>query len=198
MKRWMKAVLGGGVVSIVLIFCGFAGACAQVQDSVVRLHVLAHSDSEADQALKLRVRDAVIAAGAGLLDGVTDRAEAERRLQAALPQLTAVAQQCVYEAGYTYPVTAQLTTQYFTTRTYESGTFPAGRYRTVQLVIGDGAGKNWWCVMFPPLCVSAATDKATLRDVMPSDACDVVENAPRYRVRFKVVEWVSALAEWFS
>ncbi len=196
MKRWIKVICGVVLVCMTVSLCGFAGNCATVRDSVVRLHILANSDSKEDQTLKLKVRDAVIAAGAGLLDGVTDREQAEDRLQEVLPQLIETAQQCVYDEGYSYPVTAELTTMYFTTRTYESGTFPAGRYRAVRFSIGDAKGKNWWCVMYPPLCVSAVTDKASLSDVMNKGACTIVSEAPRYVVRFKVVEWFETLLEW--
>ncbi len=196
MKRWTKAVCGAVMICMALSLCGFAGNCAVVRDSVVRLHILANSDSEEDQALKLNVRDAVTAAGAGVLDGVTTREEAEERLQAALPRLIETAQHCVYEAGFSYPVTAELTTMYFGTRTYDSGTFPAGRYHTVRFSIGEAQGKNWWCVMYPPLCVSAATDKASLCDVMSEDACEIVCDAPQYVVRFKIVEWFETIMEW--
>lgn len=196
MKRWGKALSGAVILCIVFSLCGFAGNCAKVRDSVVRLHILANSDSAEDQALKLKVRDAVTEAGAGILDGVTTREQAESRLQAELPQLIETAQQCVYDEGFLYPVTAELTTMYFTTRTYDSGTFPAGRYHAVRFSIGEAKGKNWWCVMYPPLCVSAATDKASLADVMDDDACEIVSDAPRYAVRFKVVEWFETILEW--
>ena len=101
-----------------------------------------------------------------------------------------------FDEGFSYPVAAELTTMYFGTRTYDSGTFPAGRYRAVRFSIGEAKGKNWWCVMYPPLCVSAATDKATLSDVMNKDACTIVSEAPRYAVRFKVVEWFETIMEW--
>ncbi len=198
MKRWIKALCGAVIVCMVLSLCGFAGTCATVRDSVVRVHILANSDSTADQALKLKVRDAVVEAGAGMLDGVTDREQAEDHLQNALPSLIQVAQQCVYDEGFSYPVTAELTTMYFTTRTYDSGTFPAGRYRAVRFSIGNAEGKNWWCVMYPPLCVSAATDKATLADVLDKDANVIVSEASRYAIRFKVVEWVETIIELFS
>ncbi len=198
MKRWIKALCGAVLLCMAVSVCGFAGNCAEVRDSVVRLHILANSDSEADQALKLKVRDAVTEAGAGLLDGVTTRADAEAQLEAALPHLIQTAQQCVYDAGYAYPITAELDTMYFSTRTYDSGTFPAGQYRTIRFCIGEAKGKNWWCVMYPPLCVSAATDKASLADVVDKEANAIVSDAPRYAVRFKIVEWFETVVEWLS
>lgn len=198
MMKWVKAATGAVLVGLVLWICGFAGACTGVRESVVRVHILANSDSEADQAVKMRVRDAVTAAGAGLLDGVTTREEAEQRLQEALPRLTEVARDCVRQAGFSYPVTAELTEMYFTTRVYENATFPAGRYHAVRISIGQAKGRNWWCVMYPPLCVSAATDKDSLQEVLPGEAYAVVEDSSRFVIRFKVLEWVQELAEWFS
>ena len=198
MKRFFSMLCGVVMLGAALSVCTFAGRCVGVRENVVRLHILANSDSEADQALKLNVRDAVTAASAGLLDGVTTRAEAEERLRAALPQLIETAQAAVYAGGYTYPVKAELTTMAFTTRVYDGATFPAGQYHTVRFTIGEGAGRNWWCVMYPPLCVSAATDKDSLQKVMPSGACEIVTASSRFTVRFKVVEWFEQIAEWFS
>ncbi len=198
MKRWLSALCGAMVCSMALSVCGFSARCEQVRDNVVRLHILANSDSDEDQALKLKVRDAVTAAGAGLLDGVTDRAQAEQRLQEALPMLIETAQAQVQDAGYTYPVNAELTTMSFTTRVYDGAVFPAGQYHAVRFTIGEGNGRNWWCVMYPPLCVSAATEKDSLRKVMPQDACEIVTESKRFAVRFKVVEWLETITGWLT
>ena len=197
-KRWLRVLAGCTAVCALMMVCRFESRCAGIRESVVRLHVLANSDSVADQALKLKVRDAVTQAGAGLLDGVTSRTQAVTCLAQALPLLQQTAQQCVRENGYTYPVSICLGNEYFSTRTYECGTFPAGYYKTVRINIGEGNGKNWWCVMYPPLCVPAATDSATLSDVLTDEQCRVVEQAPRYAVRFKLVEWFTALVDFLT
>lgn len=189
MSRWIKALTGGLLLTLFMQFCGFAGTCSQIRQDVLRVHILANSDSEADQALKLNVRDAVLGAGEGLLDGITSREEAKVRLQQALPTLQAAAQRCVYDNGYDYPVQVQTVNMYFTTRSYESDTYPAGYYDAVRFTIGDGVGKNWWCVLYPPLCVSAAVDKSTLSDSQTA----VIQNGQRYQVRFKVLEWIEEL-----
>lgn len=198
MTRWIKALSGGLVLTLLLQFCGFSSDCAAIRDTVLRVHILANSDSDSDQQLKLKVRDAVVEAGAGLLDGVTDAETARGVLESALPTLRQAAQRCVYDNGYTYPVKAEVVNMYFTTRTYDSGTFPAGYYDAVRFTIGEGAGKNWWCVMYPPLCVSAATDKSTLSDVLDPDETAIVQNGGQYQVRFKVVEWVEAVLAFFK
>lgn len=194
--KWMKALSGGLVLTMVFQFCGFAADCAVIRDQVLRVHILAHSDSEQDQQLKLLVRDAVVEAGVGLLDGVSDPETARQILEQALPSLKAVAQRCVYDNGYTYPVEGEVVNMYFTTRSYEEGTFPAGYYEAVRFTIGDGEGKNWWCVLYPPLCVSAATDKDTLSQVLDEDQTALVEQGQPYEIRFKVVEWVEGLLAW--
>lgn len=197
MSRWIKALAGGVFLSLLFQMCGFAGDCRAIQGQVLRVHILANSDSDEDQSLKLKVRDAVITAGAGILDGAADGESAQKQVREALPFLQQAAQQCVYDNGYTYEVQAQLTNMYFTTRTYDSGTFPAGYYDAVRFTIGEGQGKNWWCVMYPPLCVSAAMDKDSLSDVLTDTQTDVVENGQRYQVRFKVVEWVESFLSLF-
>ena len=198
MKQSLRAIAGVVTICLLLVMCTFEGKCAQIRDAVVRLHVLANSDTAEDQALKLCVRDAVLLAGAELFTDTTTREQAEQKIQAALPKIQQAAEACVQKQGYDYSVAAKLTDAYFSTRTYESGTFPAGRYKTVQIVIGEGKGKNWWCVMYPPLCVAAATDRRPLSETLGEGPCHIVEQAPRYVVRFKVVEWFSALLSWFE
>ena len=190
---------------VLAVFGQFAVQCDTIRNSVVRLHILAHSDAADDQALKLAVRDAVTAASAGLLDGVTDTQAALQTAEAALPRLVDVAQQTVYACGYDYPVSAELCRMYFETRTYGEGetvTLPAGLYDAVRFTIGQGRGKNWWCVVFPPLCVAAATDVDAMDDVLDGQQSDIVTHADRYEVRFKVVEWWESLCEsvrsWFA
>lgn len=197
MSRWSKALSGGLLLTLLLQFCGFAGNCEAIRNGVVRVHILANSDSEEDQQLKLKVRDAVTAAGENLLDGTEDIAAAREKLQAALPTLCAAAQQCVYDNGYAYEVNGEVTHMYFTTRTYDSGTFPAGYYDAVRFTIGEGAGRNWWCVMYPPLCVSAAADPDTLTNTFTHAQTDIIEHSGRYRVRFKIVEWWERLMACF-
>ena len=128
----------------------------ELSDRVVRLHVLANSDSEEDQALKLRVRDRVLAYVEPLLEGSADRREAEALLRGRLLELERVAGEEIRAAGYDYRVEARLEDTSFPTREYEGFTLPAGKYLALRLVIG--AGRNWWCVVFPPLCAAAAEE----------------------------------------
>lgn len=196
-RRGIAAVGGGLVICLLLSLCGLYGQCEGVRNGVVRLHILANSDSEADQSLKLQVRDAVTEAAAGWLDGAENAEEAMVLAEEALPRLQAVAQETVTAAGYDYPVRAELCEMYFTTRRYDAVTLPAGNYRAVRLSIGAAEGKNWWCVVYPPLCAGSATDRRGLSDVLTAPQQKLVEGGGRYVVRFKLVEWFEQILRYF-
>lgn len=194
MTRWIKALSVGLALTLCLSLCGFSRNCAAIRQQVLRVHILANSDTAADQALKLQVRDAVVTAAAGLFDGVTQATDARAVAEEHLDRLCRVAQEAVTAAGYTYPVTAEVTRMYFNTREYDAGTLPAGVYDALRIVIGAGEGQNWWCVAFPPLCVAAATDHAaTLSDVLTGEQQEMVEQPQKYRIGFKVVEWMEEI-----
>lgn len=196
MKRWIKALTGGVIICLLLSLCGFSGQCREIREKVVRLHILANSDSAEDQQLKLKVRDAVTAAAAGWLDGAEAEGAALQKVKEYLPQLEAVAQQTVYDNGYTYPVKATVCEMYFETRQYDEITMPAGIYDAVRFEIGEGKGKNWWCVIYPPMCIRSAVKEQTLSDVLDGRQMSIVTDEGGYAVRFKIVEvfeWVTSL-----
>ena len=170
-------------------------------DRVVRLHILANSDSEADQALKLQVRDVILDRATDILKASEDRDEAETVLQAALPELEALAADKIRAEGWDYDVTAQLTDARFPTREYDSFTLPAGDYLALRIVIGAGAGHNWWCVVFPPLCTQATTDvpAAAMTAGLSQDDVDLITEEGRgYVLKFKSIELWEALKDKLS
>ena len=163
---------------------------------MLRMHVIANSDCSADQQLKLMVRDAVLERGAQLFDGTVTADEARRKIEPHKAELEAAAQEVIERAGYDYPVSVNVVNEYFATRCYGSLTMPAGRYTAVKVVIGEGAGRNWWCVMFPPLCLPAAQDRGGNLDAFFDDGeLKVVESSGRYEPRFKIVEIIEKLKE---
>lgn len=164
--------------------------CGQVRDDVLRLHVIAASDSEADQTVKLQVRDAILQEGAALFDGSVTAGEAQARLTPFLGRLEETADRVLRENGFDYTATAQVVNEYFDVRSYEGITLPAGRYEALKIVLGEGKGRNWWCVMFPPLCLPAAQTEEDAYAVFGGDGAKVVRGEPEYEIRFKIVEIV--------
>ena len=162
----------------------------QLADKVVRLHVLANSDSEEDQSLKLRVRDRVLERATELLEQSADRQEAEALLRGNLLELENLAAEEIAAAGYDYPVTAELTDTTFPTREYDGFTLPAGEYLALRIVIGEGAGQNWWCVVFPPLCTTASADvpASALAAGLTQEDVNLITEEPGYVLKFKTVE----------
>ena len=196
MKLIEKCLLFGFFCAVLFSMLGFTAQCESIPDKVFRLHVLANSDSAEDQALKLRVRDRILEESAGLMDGVSTREEAEAAAAQSLPKLQAAAEDEIRQAGYAYPVQAEITRMYFPTRQYESVTLPAGEYDALRITIGEAKGKNWWCVLFPALCLPVAEDSAQLSDVLSSGQLDVVQGS--YEIRFKAVEWYEQLRDWLE
>lgn len=182
------------------VFLASGGLALRAQDQlserVVRLHVLANSDGEEDQALKLKVRDRVLARATELLTQAGDRGEAETLLRSALPELEELAARELRANGCDYPVRAELTDTEFPTREYDGFTLPAGEYLALRVMIGEGAGRNWWCVVFPPLCTAASADvpTAALAAGLTEDQVRLITEEDRgYVLKFKAVEWWEAL-----
>jgi stage II sporulation protein R len=186
--KLLRAVAAALVLSLAISLCGFTGECNEIRERVLRLHVLANSNTKEDQQLKLKVRDTVTETAAGLFDTAADEGEALEQAKAKLPIIEAAAQQRVYQEGYDYTVKAELCEMYFTTRHYDTVTLPAGIYDALRITIGNGKGKNWWCVVFPPLCVSAATQAKEISDVLEPEQEEIVTKPEKYEVRFKIVE----------
>ena len=201
MGKWMKAIACGLLLCLCISLCGFSAECGEIRERVLRLHILANSDSGEDQQLKLKVRDAVVREAAGLFDGTQDAGEALGRAEDELPRRIAAAQQVVWDEGYDYTVQAKLCHMYFTTRQYETVSLPAGMYDAVRFTIGKGEGKNWWCVVFPPLCTAAACDwQDAGRDagLAEDDLSLMAEEDQGYQLRFRSVELWEKLRQWLG
>lgn len=150
------------IVLILFFITGTLIASAQeskLSDSVLRLHVIANSDDPADQALKLAVKDEIVAFMQAEFIDTRNAAEAEALARKKLPEIKAVAEKKIKQSGYNYPVEVYVGEFDFPTKSYGNLIFPQGRYQAVRVVIGEGQGKNWWCVLFPPLCLVSSEDR---------------------------------------
>ena len=164
---------------------------AQVYDSAIRLHVLANSDSEEDQALKLKVRDTVLEFVSDEINGCNTRYDAQCKVEDIRDDITIAAQNRIYAEGYDYAVHVTLDNEYYPTREYEGIKMPAGTYLSLRVLIGDAEGQNWWWVLYPPLCTSTAKPESTLKEAgfTPSQIRILTEGeSPRYKMKFKILE----------
>lgn len=168
-------------------------------DQVLRLHVVANSDSEEDQTLKLLARDAVLELASQLLDGVSDRARAEEILSAHLNELAQAGAEALAAQGCTDQVTAEIADQWFPTREYATFSLPAGQYRALRITIGAGAGQNWWCVVFPPLCLGSVTEESVetaAGGVLSEDQVALITGQDGgYVLKFRLIEWWQELLQ---
>lgn len=175
-----------------------AAAAADLPERVLRLRVVACSDGPADQADKLLARDAVLAALTPRLTGCADLAEAEARTAEALPDLAAAAGEALLRAGTEAPVTLRLGRETCPLRAYDTFALPAGDYESLTVTLGEGAGRNWWCVVFPPLCLAAAGDgqEESLSVFSPEEARLIT--AENRVIRFRALELWEKLRAVFS
>lgn len=195
-KLFEISLLVGFLIAVVFSITSFAETCEEVRGDVLRLHVLANSDSEEDQQLKLKVRDALLKSGKNIFDGSLTRENAEEKIKEEKEILIETAEKVIEENGFDYDVKITVTEEFFTTRTYENVTLPAGKYKALRVLIGESAGKNWWCVMFPPLCIPAAQPDINL--FFTEDEIKLVESDPKYEPRFKIVEIYESLKNRFD
>ncbi len=195
-KLFEVSLLVGFLIAVVFSITSFAETCEEVRENVLRLHVLANSDSAEDQQLKLKVRDALLKAGKNIFDGSVTRENAEEKIAKEKETLLETAEKVIEENGFDYDVEITVTEEFFTTRTYENVTLPAGKYMAVRVLIGESVGKNWWCVMFPPLCIPTAQPDINL--FFTEDEIKLVESSPEYEPRFKIIEIYESLKNRFD
>ena len=194
----IKSALIAFVLTVIYSVIPFQAVCAEIPNDVFRFHILANSDTEEDQALKLKVRDKVLEKTKILFDTANSKSDAEKFVKANLETIEEIAQNEVYKNGYNYPVKAEIVNMHFDTRYYESYTLPAGMYDALRITIGNAKGHNWWCVMYPSICISSeeSQDEAA-KETFNDNQYDIVKNE-KYEYKFKVVELFERLSSLFN
>lgn len=199
-KKWELALLLGLCAAML-----WGAWSMQRQDALaqkmIRLHVIANSDSDADQALKLEVRDKVLDFTTTVLQRSADMEDAQVRLRAELTRIETIARREIAAQGYDYPVTAQLASAEFPLKEYDGFSLPAGEYMALRLVIGEGEGRNWWCLVYPPLCTAAAADMpqtAIQAGLTDDDVSLIIGEDTGYVLRFRSVELWEQLRQWLG
>lgn len=176
----------------------------EIYAGVVRLHVLADSDEEEEQKLKLLVRDAVLSAYGEELSLFSDVETAKTLLGEKLPEIKTLCEDTVKAEGSAHSVTVTLTKEYYPTRVYDGFTLPAGEYTSLRILIGSGEGQNWFCMVYPPLCTASCEKEEVLVEAgfSQSQVRFLTEGEEGYTLRFKLVETVSSVWHkvkgWFS
>lgn len=196
MKKLLTLILSVCLVFIIIGLLPVHGE-AQVYDKVLRLHVLANSDSEQDQALKLDVRDRIITAANEICAECETIDEAQAAISDSLDKLCGYAEDEIAERGYSYDVEVRLCREEYPTKTYASLCFPSGEYLSLEVRIGEAEGKNWWCVLFPPLCLDAASvnksnEEAFIAVGFTGEQYKIITETdePIYEARFKILELI--------
>lgn len=197
MRRILTSALGAWERALLLGLCAamLCGVWAQgrqraLAGDLIRLHVVAASDSPGDQAVKLAVRDAVLSLAGEALDGASGPEEAEELLRRRLPELARTASEI--SGGQ---ARASLGQEYYPTREYETFSLPAGRYTSLRITLGEGGGRNWWCVVYPPLCVQPVEEVRQTASLTEDDIKLITGDGEGYVIRFRILEWWNALAE---
>lgn len=174
---------------------------AGLYGSVIRLHVLANSDSEEDQLMKLSVRDEVLDTVSDLLRDAETKTEAEEILNRNIEKIQQAAEAVLDGSGSKYTVSVTLTEEAYPTRTYANISLPAGEYTSLRILIGEADGQNWWCVLFPKLCVSAQTEVGGIAIIdeteeelikaglTPSQIRLITGNSPDVKIKFRILEY---------
>ena len=185
-----KSIITGFLIAILLSFVNFSSNCNKIRTKVLRLHVIANSDSGEDQNLKLKIRDSIIKSFA--LKKFKSLDETRKFAMQNISEIQKIAQSEVLKNGLNYPVDVKICKDDFNTRNYENISLPAGNYEALKLTIGEGKGRNWWCVMFPPMCVPAAeacnVNKPVYDKNFSQNEKNILENKQRYKIKFKAVE----------
>lgn len=181
------SLLCGLLCSVFLSAAHFDAACDDLRNNVLRLHIIANSDGAEDQAVKLKVRDAVLEQTSDIFNGKTKLTDAEAAAEENIEKLNETAVKVLRENGFNYGAVSEIGNSYFETREYKDFTLPAGNYRSLIIRLGSGKGKNWWCVVFPAVCVPAASG-ARLSDSTAAESADIAEHPNRYIMKFKAVE----------
>lgn len=194
------AVFIGLLVSIVCCFANVVGQSEDISNHILRLHILANSDTEEDQNLKLQVRDEILNSFNFDYSDDSSLYEIENQVENERVNIEKVAKDVVEKAGYDYDVESELVNMYFDTREYDDFAMPAGKYNALRIKIGEAKGHNWWCVLVPSLCVPAANGEVNekIEHVFSEQQQDLIETGFKTEVRFAVIEIYEYIKNLFT
>ena len=196
-NTYEKSIILGLIFSVLFSIVNFSAKCNIISEKVLRLHVIANSNSNEDQYLKLKVRDKIIE-----YFSKEKFQNLEEAKNFAIHNKENIRNLCQNEIGFKYKVIVNICKYDFNTRVYDKIALPAGVYDSIRIIIGNGEGKNWWCVLFPQMCIPAAEeckiDNNSYDEIFSEDDKDIVENETQYKVKFKIMEIFESIHEKIS
>lgn len=197
-KRALEwAIIFGFLCSVFCSFADFDASCEELRNGVLRLHIVANSNSKEDQSLKLQIRDRILEISDRVFETDSNLDEAIKTAKQNLAIYENKANEVIKEAGFNYTATARIGKAFFDTRVYDDFTLPSGYYDSLIIELGEAKGKNWWCVIFPGICVP--TEKhAALSDSVGKKGTQIAENSNNYIIRFKTVEIYEKIKKSFK
>lgn len=195
MKKSVTIAILTGIFTAFTVICTVNNTEQLISDGVIRLHVIAHNDTQEEQALKLKVRDRILKEGKKIYGEETQKENIRSLTAANLQRFKRVAMEEVTKNGYNHEVKVSFGKSEFPSRVYGDMCLPAGTYEALLVEIGSAEGHNWWCVMFPPLCfvnetcedVSPET-KNLMIETIGEDACEMI-SGKKPKIKFKIYEW---------
>lgn len=194
MKKIEKSILVGLIFSIFISsLLPFCNKCGTIKKNIIRLHVIANSNSQQDQSLKLKIKDNISFEIYKLLRNAKTKATAEHVVRKNLNYIAKLSKQEIINNGYNYNVNVTLAKSYFPTRRYDSFILPAGVYDSLKVIVGKGEGSNWWCVAFPPMCSPMYSSKKDVQAILGKNELEVIEGP--YEYKFAIVEFLSVIKE---
>ncbi len=194
-KRIDKILLSGFFLAVLFAFIGFSAQCEEISEKTLRMHVLANSDTEYDQRVKIYVKDELSLFAGELIEEATSIEEAQLILSQSMDEIQRLANMKLDEINVGYSATVSLENAYFPTREYETFTLPAGEYEALQVMLGEASGQNWWCVVYPSLCISSASDEY---EDFSKEEQEIIQSPDDFTVSFKVYEWYQNIKNFLS
>ena len=188
MKKLITPVMMILIATLFIAAMPTEAECA-IYDDTIRLHILANSDSSEDQELKIKLRDEILSEYGEKLSVYNNISDAEANLSEMINEINVFADEKIMELGYSYKTKVTLSEEWYETRAYETFSLPRGYYTSLRIIIGEGEGKNWWCVMFPPLCLDAAVSSSKYTDE------EEALISKKYVVKFKILELISEMSK---
>ena len=200
MKK-LDAVFLIGIIGAVVFsnFSGVTGTVSKLEKDVLRMHILANSDSVEDQSVKLKVRDKLLECSEEIFGENFSLEDMKKNAGEKLEAINKIAEEVLSENGFSYGSNAEFVNMEFDARKYGELTMPAGNYDAVRITLGEAKGHNWWCVMYPPLCIPAAqeavSDEERAEEYFDGSEMDMLENPGDYEIRFRCVDIYKSFKE---